>query len=255
MAATKHSQAQSTLKNAMKTVPKPTAESQDYMSRLIRQATEPLKEPVSLTADMGVPEPIPSAPPAEWPSAPPADSPRYQLGRPTSAPKTATVSGMHFDRKQVSRIIFIAAGVDAIAIVIRDRNLKPVSTQVSNQHVITIPASMRAYAAVIVMTVVALIVNEISPTIGVVFAAVMVLMALANTDIFLFLGAIVTPGVPAPAKPGSGAHVPGTITQPGTYLPAGGGGKGFYTGPSGSVIVPVPGYPGQSSIEPLPTYS
>lgn len=178
-------------------------------------------------------------------------TPQASSLRPVNIPSTGSAPTLGFkaDRQKVARIILMAAAIDAVAVVIRNAKQPPVKAQVGG-HTITIPASMRSYAGVVVMAGVALFVNELDAEAGAVFAALMVIAALASTDIFAVLGGIVAPGA-AKAHPTANAPSPSSvpnIATPGGVV-TGPDGSTFYTGPTGSKLVPVGG--GNYSIEPL----
>lgn len=246
MAATARSQAQRTLKNATKTVSKPTAESTEWMDNLIKRATA-AKVPATTAApksetvnwlDYRVKAPASSAEPV---SEPTRSARGYTLRAPTSAPSTGG-GGVTFDRTATARIILLAGGINAVAVVIRNRSKKPVKVE-AGSHTITVPASMQSYAGTVVLVTIALIVNELNPGLGAVMALGIVLLAFTNTDIMAILGGAIAPGV----KVVPNIQTPGGVVQ-------GADGSQFYTGPTGSRLIPVPGLPGQYSIEPLPSH-
>lgn len=122
----------------------------------------------------------------------------YGIRFPTSGASTTFAGGA--DRKQSSRIIILAMGVAGAATI-----LTPTSAyQVGNTKV---PGNMRAFAGVIVAGTVALVINEISPSIGMLFGVSLIFIAIADAKVFTNFGNAIfgnasRVGTPAPQNTG-----------------------------------------------------
>jgi len=167
---------------------------------------------------------------------------RLALGGSTQRPTFASSgnTGLRFDKQTSARLIVVAMGVSGAAIIIKGGN----ATVVESGGV-KVPGNLRAFTAVIVLGTVSLVLNEVSPSIGTLAAIAMLFVAATRVNAFDTLGKWFAPPKGAAATP-QNLSTPNQVIQ----LPDG---EIFNTGPTGSRIVPVPGQPGQSSIEPLPS--
>lgn len=175
-----------------------------------------------LTKRVGAPAPTTSAsepvgPTLTAPIAPSAPEPdtgggsrdlRGIVSFPTSGVGTTLAGGA--DRTKSSRIIILAMGVAGAAIIIGGQSIP--SYQVGNTKV---PGNMRAFAGVVIAGTVALVLNEISPTVGMMFGVSLIFVAVADVKAFTSLGnAIFGPATHSPNPSGNAPLLP-----PGTLLP------------------------------------
>lgn len=237
MAASKKSQAQGALKKATATVSKPTTASADWIQEMIERGKTKLADAKISPAESPAPksETAPTPSPVNWldyrvsvpssvaePVSEPDTSARsargYGLSAPTSAPT--------FSRSTSARIILLAGAVNAVAVAIRNSGKQPVKATVGS-HTVTIPASLRSYAGTVILVTVALIVNEVSPDIGMLMAVGIAIMAFLNTDVMHMLGGALAPGTPSKTVPtGPSSNVSGGSPGPGPSPSQGGLGAG-----------------------------
>lgn len=148
---------------------------------------------------------------------------RVSFGTPQTAP-----SGGGFlpvmNRQNGARFIMLLVATSALAVLVRGSRNQPTKEKVG-AHTITVPAGMRQYAAIVVVGVIALVVNEFSPAVGVALAAAMTLDVVVNSGFIGKIGTVIAPQqqfgqtiLPPSNSPTPPGTPPGTI---GPGLPQG----------------------------------
>jgi hypothetical protein len=160
--------------------------------------------------------------------------------------------GVGIDKSSASRTIVIllvlSAGGVLASSAFAQKKVGPTYMK-AGDHTIKVPAHLRGLAATLILGTIALLVAEVNPQLGVVLMGVFAIAVFAD----LFTGGGIADQLSVTLLGGRSAQGPSgkSIATPGTTV-TGPGGDTFYTGPSGSRLVPVPGHPGNYSIEPLP---
>lgn len=130
-----------------------------------------------------------------------------QFGSPSLGGMSTTL-GSGYDRKQSSRIIILAVGVGAAAIIIGGSKIPAYAVHAKDSSgkdvTALVPGNMRAFAGIVVAGTVALIINELSPDLGMLFAVSLIFIAIADVKVFTSFG---------DALFGKGTHAP-TPSQP-----------------------------------------
>lgn len=168
-------------------------------------------------------------------------------GSQLQAPKTAPTFGgstasPRFNKGTSARLIILAMGVAGGAILISGRNIKPYDSGVKDSQgkPITVPGNLHSFAGVVIAGTIALIVNEVSADLGMLFAVSMGFIALADVKAYTAIGNAIFGG--------GGTGSPGKqYIGGGTSLPQGKG--------SQSPVQPGGGYrygPGQAPVYPNP---
>lgn len=165
------------------------------------------------------------------------------VGVPSSS-GSVTATKATFQKATSARLILLSMGVAGVAIIVNSKGYPAYTAQGPNGAV-KVPGTLHAFAGLTIAGTIALVVNEVSPDLGIVFAVGMVFIALADVKVFLTLGeAIFGKGKPIAAKPpstGGASNIPNV--SPNTPSPQGGqwlpsGNPGVQPGGQGPIEVP-----------------
>jgi hypothetical protein len=180
-----------------------------------------------------------------------------QLRAPQRAPSftaTAPSTGARFNKGTSARLIILAMGVAGVSIIFAGRNFKPYESKVGNKTV-KVPGTLHAFAGLTIAGTIALIVNEVSAELGIVFAVGLGFLALTDAQAFAAWGSkVFGGGVPSSGTSKGGQSTggatnfpvsPHALPQGGIWEPPGGVGSNApgATGPGQGPVEVPPGSP------------
>lgn len=171
----------------------------------------------------------------------------------SSAPSAFNRTGtMTMDRGTGSRFILVLSGICAATIVFKVRGSQDFQV---GDHKVRVSAGLRQYVALIIITLIALVVNEVNPPIAVAFMLLLLFAIGVNSGLLAQLSRVLTNTTPVavssgpqvgyvpPSIPGIGG---GGVPAPGVGgIPGNQGGIPLVPPGTGTPYVPVPTRPGQ----------
>jgi hypothetical protein len=151
-------------------------------------------------------------------------------------PNTRSGGGPGLDRTTGTRFIIVISGVCFLAIVLHSKGGNTTTTDAHGKNVV-VSTKLRSYAALVVVTIVCLVINEFSPPFAVGLMLLLLFDLAVSTGLFDLLAKAITGGpVTVGSGPTLGPAVPipgnqgGRPAVPGSNIPGIGGG--------GTAVVP-----------------